>query len=203
MLSLHDPRAAIAIRDARLDGSVVQPSQGEDYEMVVDANVGGNKGDAIVRKSAREKVEIEPDGVARHELVVRYEYPPGKVDPTVPRGADPAYRDYVRFYLPEASVVTRFSGLNSGTGGAAAIEDTTIEHGKRVVGTFFRLAPGKSVELRLLYETPLSPGRSYRMYVQKQAGLEDRPLDLEVSDPGGIVHRRLNISTDEQVTITW
>jgi hypothetical protein len=202
MLSLHDARAAAAAREARIDGALVQAPQGEDYEMVVDANVGGTKGDSIVRKSARERVEMGADGLARHELTLRYEFPPGLVDPTVPAGADPAYRDYVRFYLPEASTVTAFSRTTGDVVGGA-VEDMTIEHGKRVVGTFFRLAPGQTTELRLWYEAPLTPGRPYRLYVQKQAGILDRPLDLLVSVPGGVRSRRLTGSRDEELTVAW
>src|SRR5262249_43083363 len=56
-LALHDAAVAAAARAAHVDGAVLQPPAGEDYEMVVDANVGGTKGDAIVRKSVEDRVE--------------------------------------------------------------------------------------------------------------------------------------------------
>jgi hypothetical protein len=203
MLSLHDPEASAAARAARLDGSLVQPPEGEDYELVADANVGGNKADAIVVRSVAERVEEDATGLARHELVLRYEYPPGLVDPTVPAGGDPAYRDYVRVYLPVESTLTGVSGTVQGQPVEPAIEDLTLEHGKRVVGTFLRVQPGQTVELRLLFETPLAPGRRYRLYVQKQAGIAGRPLALLVSVPGAVRSRALDGRTDQEVTVAW
>jgi Protein of unknown function (DUF4012) len=202
-LAMHDAAASAAARGAHVDGALVQPPAGEDYEMVVDANVGGTKGDAIVRKSVEDRVEIGDDGLARHLLALRYAYPPGAVDDSVPPGADPAYRDYVRVYLPEASTITGFAELDGAQPAAGAIEDLTVEHGKRVVGTFFRTAPGHTTELRLWYEAPLAPGPAYRLYVQKQAGVLGRPTRLVAGVPGAVRTRALAGGGDEEVTISW
>ena len=50
---------------------------------------------------------------------------------------------------------------------------------------------------------PVTPGGSYRLYVQKQAGLLARPVDLTVSYPGGVRTRQLAGNRDEEVTLTW
>jgi hypothetical protein len=188
---------------ARDDGSLANPPQGEDYVMAVDANVGGTKSDTYVQKAMQEKVEVFAGGLARHELIASYRYPPGIPDPTLPKGGDAAYRDYVRFYLPETSTVTSFYATDTEGNRVGALEDLTVEHGKRVAGTFFRLPPGQSLELHLVYQAPLAPGREYRLYVQKQAGVLARKLDLLVSYPGGIRKRELAGSSDEEVTLTW
>jgi hypothetical protein len=182
----------------------VEPPDGVDYQMVVDANVGGTKGDVILQKSVRDRVEVFADGVALHELVARYSYPSGVVDPTVPKKADPAYRDSLRFYIPEESSVTgMYATSAAGSRVGSSIEDVTVEHGKKVVGTFFRLPPGQSIELHLLYQTPVAPGGSYRLYVQKQAGVMARPVQLTVSYPGGVQGRVLAGNRDEEVTLRW
>ena len=52
--------------------------------MVVDANVGGTKGDLYVQKRMEGKVEVSPQGFARHEVILHYSYPTGVVDPDIP-----------------------------------------------------------------------------------------------------------------------
>src|SRR5205807_5248314 len=95
-LFMHDAAAAAAVNGAGYDGALVDPGEGSDYLLVVDANTGGTKGDGYVRKSVREKVEVAAGGLTRHELILRYEYPAEARDATVPQGADTAYRDFVR-----------------------------------------------------------------------------------------------------------
>ncbi len=202
-LHLHDPSLAAAARAAHFDGAVMGSSTGGDYLMVVDGNVGGTKGDLYVRKQMTEKIEVDSSGLVRHELILRFQYPAGATDAAVPKGADNAYRDYLRLYLPELSTVAGFYQVEPDGRRGGAIEDLTVEHGKRVVGTFFRLAAGQSIELHLLYQAPIDSRLGYRLYLQKQAGVQSRAADLQISYPGGVETRQLSGEFDEEVRLSW
>jgi hypothetical protein len=93
----------------------------------------------------------------------------------------------------------------AGPGGQkqGSIEEQSVEHGKRVVGAFFRLAPGESTELHLLFQTPTRADGRYRLYVQKQAGIPARPLQLAISHPGGVVTRQAEGTRDEEALVSW
>ena len=199
----NDAALAAAAHRAHLDGAIAQPGISTDYLMVVDANVGGNKDDQFISKRTDMKVEVSPNGLAEHEVILTYHYPAGKVDPGLSPGADPAYRDYVRFVLPETSTMQGFYDVMGDGGRSGSIEDISVEEGKRVIGTFFRLSPGQSIKLRLFYETPVGNGHDYRLFVQKQAGIASRELTVEVSDPGGVVRRTASGRRDRQMRMSW
>jgi len=202
-LYLHDASLAAPARGAHFDGAVLGSSSGDDYLMVVDGNVGGTKGDLYVRKQLTGKIEVDPNGLVLHELILRYQYPGTATDPAVPKGADTAYRDYLRLYLPELSTVAGFYQVEPDGRRGGAIEDLMVEHGKRVMGTFFRLEAGQSLEVHLLYRSALDPHLGYRLYLQKQAGLQSRPAELHLSYPGGVETRRLSGESDEEVRVSW
>jgi Protein of unknown function (DUF4012) len=202
-LFFNNATLAGAAHRADLDGAIAQPGIGTDYLMVVDANVGGNKDDQFISKRTEVKVEVSPDGLAEHEVILTYDYPAGKVDPGLSPGADPAYRDYVRFLLPETSTLQGFYDLTGNGARTGSIEDISIEDGKREIGTFFRLPPGQSIQLRLFYESPVGNDREYRLFVQKQAGIAGRELSVEVSDPGGITRRTAAGRRDDEVSASW
>ena len=202
-LFLHDPAVEAALRAARYDGALVDPGAAADSLLVVDANIGGTKGDGYVRKSMAVRVEVDADGLSRHELVLRYEYPAGATDPTVPPGRDTAYRDFVRVYLPETSRLTGFTGVDARGQPSGGIEEERLDHGRRAFGMFFRLPRGEATEIHLFYSAPLDVRSGYRLYVQKQAGVLARPVDVEISVPDGVTRRALTGRGDEEVTARW
>jgi hypothetical protein len=199
----HDQTIALGAARAGYDGSLVTVPDGKDYLMIVDANVGGTKGDGYVKKAMSERVEVRPGSGIRHEIVLRYEYPPGISDPAVPKGADTAYRDYLRVYMPETSTLSGFYEVVDGTSRPGPVQEVSLDHGKRIVGSFFRLEAGHSIEVHVLFQVPADPGQSYRLYVQKQAGVPARPLDLMVSYPGAVRKLQLNGDTDREVWFSW
>jgi len=202
-LFLHDPAAERALSAARYDGAIVDPGPGADSLFVVDANIGGTKGDAYVERSMSARVEVDADGLSRHELVLRYSYPMQATDPTVPPGRDTAYRDYVRVYLPETSRLTGFSEVDERDQPSGGIEDESLDHGRRVFGMYFRLPRGATTEIHLFYSAPLDVRNGYRLSVQKQAGVVGRPVEIDLSAPGGVTRHALAGDRDEEVTARW
>jgi hypothetical protein len=204
LLFMHDAPLNAATHAAGYDGSIVPSADGEDYLMVVDGNIGGTKGDSYVQKQMQGKVEVSPRGFARHELILNYRYPNGISDPAIPKGQDTAYRDYVRFYMPETSTLLAYYQTYDGDPQRkGAVEEVSVEHGKRVIGTFFRVPPGHSTELHLVYQDPVQADGRYQLYVQKQAGLPARVMDLLVSFPGGITRRQLSGDRDQRLVLRW
>jgi hypothetical protein len=133
-----------------------------------------------------------------------YNYPTGISDPAIPKGQDTAYRDYVRFYIPETStLLAYYQTYDGGEQRRGAVEEVSIEHGKRVIGTYFRLPPGHSTELHLVFQNPVEADGRYELYLQKQAGLPARSMDFLVSFPGGLTRRQLSGDRDEQLVVRW
>jgi Protein of unknown function (DUF4012) len=204
LLFMHDATLSAATRTAGYDGSIVPAADGKDYLMVVDGNIGGTKGDSYVKKQMHGKVEVSPQGFARHELILSYNYPTGISDPAIPKGQDTAYRDYLRFYIPETStLLAYYQTYDGGEQRKGAVEEVSIEHGKRVIGTYFRLPAGHSTELHLVFQGPVQAEGRYELYMQKQAGLPARPADFLVSFPGGLTRRLLSGDRDEQLVVQW
>jgi hypothetical protein len=199
----HERAIASSAAAAGYDGSLVSVPDGKDYLMVVDANIGGTKGDGYVKKSMSEKVEVRPNVGIRHEVVIRYQYPSGISDPAVSKGGDTAYRNYLRLYLPETSTLSGFYEVVDGTARPGPVQEVSVDHGKRIIGSFFRLEAGHSIELHMLFQVPVGTGQTYRLYVQKQAGIPARPLDLMVSYPGALRELLLDGDTDREVILSW
>jgi hypothetical protein len=203
-LYLHDHRLAKAAAQFHTDGAVL--GTGEDYLMVVDANVGVTKGDYYLRKSMTVKAELPNGGVSRHEVTLDYSLPL-PVDAT-DRALNPGsgeYHDYLRFYLPETATLSglRFTEDGQPSFDGGGIDRVSFEHGRQVVGTFFRLPRGHRVRLRLGYEVPLLPQSSFDLLIQKQAGILARPTSVEVSYPGGQTTRKSDLAEDMSFQVSW
>jgi hypothetical protein len=203
-LFLHDQRLATATAEFHSDGAVL--GGGEDYLMVVDANVGVTKGDYYLRKSMTVKAELPSGGVSRHEVTLDYSLPlPVDATDSALNPGSGEYHDYLRFYLPETATLSglRFTedGQPSSDGGAA--EPVRFEHGRQVVGTFFRLPRGHRVQLRLAYRVPLLPQNSFDLLIQKQAGTPARPTTVSVSYPGGQASRQADLAEDISFHAAW
>ena len=172
--------------------------------MIADANVGATKGDYYAKKSAELKTVVLPTGLVRHELDLHYQMPLPVDD--ADRGLNPgegSYRDYVRFYLPETATVASFKMTADGKPGDGGLDTIVFDHGRQIVGAFFRLPRGHSADLQLLYEVPSTPDPQYNLVVQKQAGATSLPLALLVSYPGGVRQQQLALAQDAQFSVGW
>lgn len=200
---MHDAGAQQALVAARYDGSTLTAAS-DDYLMLIDANVGGTKGDWFAHKTLDLKTEVYAGGLSRHELQVTYQMP-AAVDAAdrLLNPGDGSYRDYVRFYLPEQASVASFQILLDGQPVATAPDRIYLEHGKQVVGGFFSVPRGHQAVIRLAYEVPLQESRQYTLYLQKQAGVLDLPTTISVSYPGGSDRRTTGLERDQVLSYRW
>jgi hypothetical protein len=203
LVSLHDQGGAQVAAQAHLDGALLNPAA--DYMMVVDANVGATKGDYYVKKSINFKAEVPAQGSQRHQVVLTYDMPPvaDATDALLNTFDGGAYHDYLRVYLPEKAAVEGLAYTLDGSATSDRLDLISFEHGHEVVGAFARVPRGHRVQLTLDYTVPGQGGRSYNLYIQKQAGTPPTPMDVTVSYPGGRLGGTTTLAADYAKGATW
>ena len=188
---LNDPQMQALAVDYGLDGSIQQP-ENSDYLLAADTSVNSTKLNMILDTSLNVDVDLTNDGTAAKTLTYAIHNP----FPDWAEGRDPelvarlmfdgVYGSYLRVYALAGSILkdVRFGGQ---TVGAEAIE---TEYGYTTFGRYFPVLPGTSASLDVSYETSgvvAADGnlRTYRLYVQKEAGTEATPLTLDLKLPEG------------------
>lgn len=199
---LHDPALQAEAAAAGFDGSI-RSAGNDDYVLVDDANIHANKADRYMTKSADLKVEIYPSGLNRHELTLAYDYPM----PPQPSGIDKAlnldnqYYDYLRVYLPDTAVQSSILYFVDRQPAQLSLGQISHEFGKTVIGLTFILQRGHKGQVKILYSDALDPSHGFHLYVQRQAGIPDRPTAVEVSYPGGIASRQFDLRYDASIQV--
>ena len=143
-----------------------------DYIFPYDANVGANKANFFINRFINLKVNLDSQGKITHFLSLQYKNEsPAEIFPTG------YYRNYFQILLPLNST------LNQITKDGVLVEDVDQIDGQyKLIGFFFELAPGKTVEIKINYQInePLKKGRNiYQLIVQKQIGAKNSDLILE------------------------
>ena len=200
---LHDPELAAEAAKAHYDGAILRASS--DSLMVVDGNVGATKGDYYVRKAIDVKAELTTGGVSRHQLTLTYLNPPpvDDIDRSLNQQNAGVYSDYLRLYLPETTSGVQVKYSEDGGDGFGGLDRIDVAGGKRVVAIFFHLPRGHLATIQVNYDVALDGGRTYRLDVQKEAGIPDRKMTLEISYPGGLATRKYDGATDAEFTLGW
>lgn len=203
LLYLHDPDLAAAAARAHYDGAVLCGP--DDYLMVVDGNVGATKGDYYVRKAVEMKAELTTGGVSRHQLVLTYQnpLPVDDIDRILNKDNAGAYSDYLQLYLPLTTSSVQLKYSDDGGGGFGGLDRIDLVGGNKVVAAFFHLPRGHVATLQIDYEVALDGGRAYQLFVQKEAGIPDRKMTLQLSYPGGLTARRHDGATDTEFLASW
>jgi len=153
----------------------VKESQ-EDYLMVVDANLGSFKTDAVVSKKIDYNLRQGING-AFVKLKITYAHH-GNFDWRTTR-----YRTYTRVYVPSGSKLIKAEGLSDGD------VETGNEFGKTYFGAFISIEPGNIGSLYFEYKLPpkieeqVEQG-NYNLYIQKQPGnkIDELVVDLNMNN---------------------
>lgn len=161
-----------------------------DYLMIVDANVGATKANYYVKRSLSYSLKnVDREGKWEATLTINYIH--GAASNAWPGGA---YKDYVRVFVPEGSVLKKVVRSSEGVDSKDLEITTEVNQGviddKNVWGTVFTLNAGKTLSLSFTYELPeglsLGPdGKSYTLRVQKQPGTVADPLMVDLLTPFG------------------
>lgn len=197
LLSFHNQEAQELVEQAGWGGRIASVSCQEagcipDYLMVVEANLGINKANFALERSAKLNINLE-SGRLEHELRLTYtNQSPGSVFP----GGD--YFSYTRILLPKSAVVLKVETLD----GEIVKEDLTLEeyHDKLLIGFPLRVEPKSQQEVHLNYYLPTSQDvGNIELLVQKQPGI--KPYQLEITITSLAQVKTVEISGDNLLFI--
>jgi hypothetical protein len=207
LIYLRHPQAAAVLAEQGWDGAL-RPAT-EDFLMVVDANVGYSKANALVQETVTYQVDLDSSpvqamltlvythtGTAKHPCLLDWSY-----DPDYTRMMNRCYWDYIRVYAVPGSQLldaTRIpvpgEALFSGKDESGAIVDRPADEGPwTTFGTLGLLAPSETQERFFTWTLPPSVvqwrarrGR-YTLWIQKQPGTLGHPLTVRIRLPEGSV----------------
>jgi hypothetical protein len=207
LITLTDPALNRAVRDAGWDGSL--PDVRGDFLMIVDANLGFNKANALIDEAFTYQVQLHPDRSATSDLAIAYTQrgapaagcphavPLYDLSTTYDWLAQQCYWNYRRVLAPAGAALieatrhpTKAGELISG-----AISDgattTSTEENQTAFSTLVIVGRGQALESRLRYALPIGTVQPdgdrliYRLHVQKQAGAGHWPITIIVNAPIG------------------
>jgi hypothetical protein len=174
-----------------------------DYFLLIDSNVGTNKGNFYLKRRFQKETMIDKDGQAISEILVTLE----NTSPTNNWPAGP-YKTYLRFVVPYESKLyqVKIDGKIASFSAQTETEKPTLKPGELEIDiateeASFRSGPGKTSfglflevpiktkkEIDLLYKLPqrinlTEPTSRYQLLFQKQAGTGYDPTVVAVSYP--------------------
>ena len=188
LIYLPEGEVAKILAQKKWDGGI--RSFAGDYLNVIDANVGATKANYYVKRNLNYSIR-NTDRQGGFEGVLTVNYVHGAASNAWPGGA---YKNYVRVYVPQGSVLKRVERSSEGVDTKAlditSEIDQAEESGKTVWGTVFVLDAGKSLSLTFTYDLPPDKGLditsdSYSLLVQKQPGTGADPLTVDFLTPFG------------------
>jgi hypothetical protein len=147
-----------------LTGEIKNPAS--DYLLVVDANLGAFKSDAVMNKSI--SYTVKEDGRSLSSWVrLNYRHE-GGFDWRTTR-----YRSYTRIYVPWGSQLTSIEGLDANQADVSATNDQQLH--KTIFGFFMSIEPGTAQTISIKYNLPAELQsqlitQGYRLLAQKQSG---------------------------------
>jgi hypothetical protein len=186
-----DPEAAALIASYGWDGAL-HPTPDADFLSLVDMNMGYNKVNAVLERSVDHRVQW-PDGPtapAQATVTVTYRHPLDVVDeqcvPVTDFDTLNSYTDmiarcyfgYVRLYVPRGSELIAIEGVE-----ADSIVSQAGERGTQLFAGYFAMQPGTEHTVTFTYTLPPTiTVDSYKLVVQRQAGIGPLPLAIAVDD---------------------
>ncbi|HXV97020.1 MAG TPA: DUF4012 domain-containing protein [Anaerolineae bacterium] len=184
---------------------LLHPTQG-DYLMVVDANVGFNKVNALVERRLNYQVTLAEDGSAQAHANLVYQHHAQnhlescrqeiRYDRVYEQNMEHCYWNYMRLIVPAAAqlgsgprVIVDGQALLRGQPTTGEIDVTSPSADKLSWGQLFVLAPKNSISLDYIYTLP--PGTAhavddhwqYNLFLQKQPGTLAPTVEVVVTLP--------------------
>lgn len=145
-----------------IDASI-QPTV-DDGIFVVDANIAANKANSFITSRLEDQVTIDTQGNATHQTTLRYAWmQTGSIY------GRSLYRDYVRVYVPDGSLLESADGWQA--------RGTNESFGHEVWAGFFTLIRGQTRTITLTWivhhaAKSNSNGWHYQYLIQRQAGTQ-------------------------------
>lgn len=171
---LHDQAMENAVSGMGWGGIVAQPVCGDscypDFTGIVEANVGVNKANYFINRSASLNVNISKDEITR-SLVITYK---NTANPAL--GPAGKYKVYVRALIPSDAQLAGVKSYIGGTEEVLSPEIVTLRDRKEI-GVLLEVLPSQEEKLQFVWQSPVDAGQlaSYGLYVRKQAGVGEDP----------------------------
>lgn len=142
-----------------------------DFLAVIDANLGGWKSDYYLKREIEYKVDLTGE-VPKVALKITYSHTAQKKDYMTKE-----YTGFSRIYVPEGSWVSKQTNTEKPVYGQ--------EFGKKYFGFNLRIPIGQTKVVELEYALPKEVTKNYDLKIQKQAGLNDIPVKINIVNVGG------------------
>lgn len=161
------------------DGQIAKAAG--DYLMVVDANLGALKSDAVVKKNIAYSLSADGSGL-QATLKLGYSHE-GGFDWRTTR-----YRSYTKVYVPRGSKLVSLQGIDESTRDLSVSDEPYLD--KTSFNFFFTVEPGSDKEITLVYRLPDFIKRQfesgqYQLLVQKQSGQRNIGLNIKLQPRQG------------------
>lgn len=208
LLQMDDPALAEMLAARNWNGQVTPPSG--DFLMVVDANIGFSKGNAVIQQKIALQVDLRAPAAPRSQLKIRYDNPAKISRPCqalarivideLGYATTRCYGDYLRVYLPQGSTLISATPhavpaawTTRGLAIPAQVDTLTDDQpGFGVFGTYFVVPVAESLNVGFDFALPAAVLTSdgtgnyhYSLKVQKQPGTQAIPLALTLILPEG------------------
>lgn len=187
LVYLNDP--AYENQIANLDwAGKVKWTEG-DYLMIVDANLGAFKSDAVMVKDISYSLDARQGDKAKLSLSYRHT---GGFDWRTTR-----YRSYTRVYVPNGSQIIGIKGEENNT--LNVYYDKNLD--KNVFAFFLTVEPGKEKTIEIEYQLPKAlqdklKADNYSLLVQKQPGRRTNRLNIDLGFPTQSSHYTSDLTAD-------
>lgn len=153
------------IKDLGVSGELKKETG--DYLMIVDANLGAFKSDAVIKKELEYQLQTNNNNL-QATLKLNYNHE-GGFDWRTTR-----YRSYTRVYVPLGTKLDSLAGVSESEADLNVSDDPILN--KTIFGFFWVIEPGSKKTLTLKYQLPnkiktaAETSGVYNFYLQKQSG---------------------------------
>jgi len=176
LLYFTDPDIQTAVEKMNYAGRVRDVDG--DYLHINNVNFAGAKSNMFIDEVITSETLFDGDAVKR-TVSIKFKNPHPHSDCNLERGGlclNATLRNWIRFYVPEGSKLVSFKGSKTKT-------LTYDELGKTVYEGFMTVDPEGVAEVTVEYTLPSTFTKdNYKLYVQKQAGVENQELSVKVEN---------------------
>jgi len=188
-------------RNLNLDGELYMPGVEDDYLLVTESGIGGNKTDSFIDQEIKHQTLISREGALLDKLTISREHTfdsnmqnwqyatlsalgfseiTDEVKSILGQGDNVAG---MRVYVPKGSVLESANGDIEGEVTTIYDEDLGLDYFYFVI----RTKAGEATEVELTYSLPfaltMDPADDYFLYVEKQPGMDNTIFKKEIVAP--------------------
>jgi len=176
---LFDEKAQKAVEAFNLAGRV--KDYNGDYQLLVDTNFAGAKSNLFIKQKIEEKIDIADDGTITKTVNITYINPSPASDCGLFSGGlclNGLYRDWIRLYVPKGSQLIEMTGSEIKPNVYEELGKTVFEG---FYGDQYPLRPQSTTKVSFKYTLPfkVTKGESYKLLIQKQAGVDMYQVSLD------------------------